>query len=302
MGETMSTAGWPLGPRGLLLYNASFSGGRTSGYMVKKLKERYDRVYDILVTFCNTGLEDPRTLDFVHNCDRYFGFNTIWLEAVVHPDLGTGTTHRVTNYESACRDGSVFEAVIAKYGIPNKVFQPCNREMKLRVMDSYRKSVGADHPWVPTAIGIRADEQRRVSPGATEMNLVYPLVNEWPTDKQDVLDWWEEQPFDLGIEEFEGNCKGCFKKSFAKHFQQIDKDPSVYDWHRRMERDYRFAGRQEGERRFFRGNRNTEQLFDLREFVRTEVQRGVPMSRAIKIYEDSGCTESCEMLPTEATA
>lgn len=287
----------PRGPNGLPLYNISFSGGRTSGFLTKKLLGKYGRFYDFIVTFANTGMEDPRTLEFVHNCDLHFGFNTVWLEAEVHHGVRESSTHRVVTYETACRDGKVFEEVIKKYGIPNLVFQPCNREMKLNTMRSYRRSVGADHPLVPTAVGIRADETRRINAKAAEMNIVYPLVDEWPVDKQDVLDWWEDQPFDLGIEEFEGNCKGCFKKSYRKHFQQIDKDPSVYDWHRRMEEQYHDVGPQQGSRRFFRGNLTVDQLFAMREEQRT----AAPTSgrKVIDIYENGGCTESCEFLPTE---
>jgi hypothetical protein len=272
--------------------NVSFSGGRTSGFMTKKLVDTYRATHDVIVTFCNTSLEDPRTLDFVHNCDVHFGFNTVWLEAVVHPELGQGTTHRIVTYETAARDGSVFEAVIKKYGIPNLVFQPCNREMKLNVMKSYRRSVGAAD--APVAIGIRADEPRRVNAKAAGMQIIYPLVTEWPVDKRDVLDWWEDQAFDLGIEEFEGNCKGCFKKSYGKHFQQIDKDPSVYDWHRRMERDYKSTGPQAGDRLFFRGKLTVDGLFALRAEHHT-----APARRVIDIYADGGCSESCEPFDTE---
>jgi hypothetical protein len=287
-----SPQAWPVGPRGLPLYNVSFSGGRTSGYMTKLLLDRYRDRYDFIVTFANTGMEHPKTLEFVHNCDTHFGFNTAWLEAVVHHGERRSSTHRVVTYETACRDGSVFEEVIKKYGIPNLVFQPCNREMKLRTMQSYRRSVGADHPDVPTAIGIRADEARRINAKAAEMKITYPLVDEWPTDKQDVLDWWADQAFDLGIEEYQGNCVGCFKKSYSKHFKQIDEDPSAYDWHRRMERLYSHVGPQEGVRRFFRGDLDTDGLFALR------AQSQQPGRKVIDIYANGGCTESCEFLPT----
>ena len=275
------------------LLNASFSGGRTSAFMVKKLLDEWRDRYEIIVTFANTSMEDPRTLDFVHACDVHFGFKTVWLEAVVHPGEKRACTHRVVTYETAARDGSVFEAVIAKYGIPNVSFQPCNREMKLNTMKSYRASIGAG-PGTPTAIGIRADEQRRINAKAADMNIIYPLVDVWPVDKQDVLDWWAEQPFDLGIEEFEGNCKGCFKKSFGKHFQQIDKDPTAYEWHRRMEKLYRSVGPQEGDRFFFRGHRSVDDLFALREASRTNIARLVTDP-----YADGGCSESCEIFQME---
>ncbi len=64
----------------------SFSGGRTSGYMTKKLLESKDKWKEVLVLFANTGQEHEKTLEFIHNCDQRFGFNTVWLEAVVHKD------------------------------------------------------------------------------------------------------------------------------------------------------------------------------------------------------------------------
>ncbi|MDE3021936.1 MAG: phosphoadenosine phosphosulfate reductase family protein [Pseudomonadota bacterium] len=274
------------------LYNISFSGGRTSGYMTKLLLDNFSDKYDFVVTFANTGREHPKTLEFMHNCDKYFGFNTVWLEAVVHHGERVGCTHKIVTYETACRDGSVFEEVIKKYGIPNLTFQPCNREMKLNTMRSYRKSVGADSAL--TAIGIRADERRRINKSATDMRIEYPLIDIWPTDKQDVLDWWEDQEFDLGIEEFEGNCLGCFKKSDSKHFKQIAKDSSVYDWTERMESLYSSVGPQDGDRVFFRHHRSTKNL--LAEY--RAIGGSVNLSRTDP-YADAGCSESCEFLPTE---
>lgn len=266
---------------------ASFSGGRTSAYMTRWLLQRYDRS-KVLTLFANTGREHPRTLDFVHACDMVMGFNTVWLEAVVHPEDGVGTTHRVVTYETASRDGGPYEEMIKKYGLPNISFPHCTRELKLRPMHSYLRSLGHEPSKIPTAIGIRADEKRRVK---NQPNIFYVLVDSEPTDKQDVLDWWGEYPFmDLGIEEFEGNCLGCFKKSLAKQFAQYDKDPSVYEWTDRMEKQYAHAGAGEGPRVFFRGNRSTEQLIQLRRSAAGFDPRHVV---------DGGCSESCEVYETE---
>lgn len=143
------------------------------------------------------------------------------------------------------------------------------------------------------ALGIRSDETRRVRRDDAR-NLIYPLVDVWPTDKQAVLDWWEEQPFDLEIDEFEGNRRGCFKKSLRKHFMQIERDPSAYDFHRRMEALYRRVGPQAGERVFFRGNMSTEGLFRAYEENDGNFRRGAGF------YEDAGCSESCEVFDTVA--
>lgn len=270
----------------------SFSGGRTSAYMTHKILTEWRDKYEFIVTFANTGLEHPKTLEFIKKCDDIFGFNTVWLEAVVHPGR-IAPTHKIVTYETASRAGEPFEEVIKKYGIPNTAFPGCTRDLKLNPMRSYLKSIGLDEKKTLTAIGIRADEKRRVNPKtASERSLIYPLIEYWPTDKIDVLDWWGQQQFDLEIDEFEGNCCGCFKKSFNKHFLQIQRDPSVYDFHRRMELLYKFTGPQHGARVFFRGNRSTEDLFKLYEAT------GDIDIRSPLYGEDGGCSESCEVFET----
>lgn len=272
-------------------YHISFSGGRTSAYMTKLLIDNWSDRYEFIVTFANTGLEHPKTLDFVHNCDVHFGFNTVWLEAVVHEGR-VACTHKVVDYASASRKAEPFEAVIQKYGIPNTAFPFCTRELKINPMNSYLRSLGLDYRTLPTAIGIRDDEKRRVSKTAEATQIHYPLIDVWPTDKGEILDWWAQQAFDLNIDEFEGNCQGCYKKSFKKHFMQIERDAGVYDFHRRMEAQYRSHGPQVGDRVFFRQNMDTNALFKL-----YEETKGTPMRNA-RADEDSGCSESCEVYET----
>jgi hypothetical protein len=272
-------------------YQISFSGGRTSAYMTKLLLDNWSVRYDFIVTFANTGLEHPKTLEFVHNCDVNFGFNTVWLEAVVHEGR-VACTHKIVDYATASRKGEPFEAVIQKYGIPNTAFPFCTRELKINPMNSYLRSLGLDYRTIPTAIGIRDDEKRRVSKTADATQIHYPLIDMWPTDKGEILDWWAEQSFDLGIDEFEGNCQGCYKKSSKKHFMQIERDASVYDFHRRMEQQYRSHGPQVGDRVFFRQNMDTNALFDL-----YNASKDAP-TRSPRADEDGGCSESCEVYET----
>ena len=98
----------------------SFSGGRTSGYMTHQLLNSIPSSVDARVVFANTGQEDDKTLEFVHNCETRFGWDITWVEAKVDPQKGKGTRHRVTDYKTASRNGEPFEEVISKYGIPNK--------------------------------------------------------------------------------------------------------------------------------------------------------------------------------------
>ena len=123
----------------------SFSGGRTSGYMTKLILDNWRDRYNIVVTFANTGMEHPKTLEFVHNCDKVFGFNTVWIESVPHPGERRSSTHNIVTYETASRNGDVFERVIQKYGIPNLKFPGCTRELKVRPMQSYLRSIGLSY-------------------------------------------------------------------------------------------------------------------------------------------------------------
>lgn len=191
--------------------------------------------------------------------------------------------------------GGPFEAVIRKYGIPNQAFPGCTRDLKLAPINSYLKSLGIQHTKIPTAIGIRMDEKRRVNPKTAEARFIeYPLIDVWPTDKEDVLNWWREQSFDLEIDEFEGNCLGCWKKSWTKLFQQIERDPTVFDFHRRMETEHRHTGPQQGARVFFRRNTDTEGLF--RMYRELNGPRRTPPKDADA--ENGGCSESCEVYET----
>lgn len=280
---------------GKKLMQVSFSGGRTSGYMTKMLMDNYSDEYAFIITFANTSMEDERTLEFVNNCDKYFGFNTVWLEGVVHHGERRSSSHKIVNFETASRNGEPFENYISKYGVPNTAFPQCTRELKVNPMQSYLKSLGIHYKTLPTAIGIREDEKRRVAKAAGVENILYPLIDWFPTDKVDVLNWWSEQSFDLGIEEFEGNCKGCFKKSYKKLFMHIDKTPEVFEFHRKMERLYKDVGPQDGSRVFFRGNRSTDDVFALYEATKAGNVGGRPAD----IYENSGCSESCEVYPMQ---
>lgn len=270
-------------------YQISFSGGRTSAYMAKLLIDNFSDKYDFIVTFANTGLEHEKTLEFVNNCDKYFGFNTVWLEADVQHGKRVGTKHKIVSFETASRKGEPFHEVVKKYGIPNKAYPHCNRELKLSVMHSYLKSIGLHHKDILTAIGIREDETRRISKSYNVMNISYPLIDLFPSDKQDVLDFWSKQDFDLDIEEWDGNCKLCFKKSFKKLFKQLDSDPSLIDFHLEMENKYPQIGNKESHkinRVFFRGNTSAKQLLDM--WKKNNIDSPVH-------HLDGGCSESCEV-------
>ena len=276
--------------------------------MTRRLVEAFRGSHDLTVNFANTGQEHPATLEFVDRCDREFGFNVIWLEALVDPEEGVGIRHTVVNYETASRNGKPFRDYIAKYGIPNMGSPQCTTKLKEHVMNSYRHNalgwVGGRHPDYETAIGIRADETHRVDKRAAEKRFIYPLVEAGIT-KDDVVREVRSWGFDLKLPgEHYGNCVWCWKKSNRKLLTLAKDTPQIFDFPAAMEREFGdfkcnpAVTSPNGKRQFFRGHRST---LDILELARTtdferfyEKYEGNVFDPALDI--GSGCgMESCEV-------
>lgn len=110
---------------------ASISAGESSGMLAYILRQQQNKgLVNVKYVFMNTGQEDERTLIFADQLDKHFGLNLVWLEAVVDPRKNKGIGHKIVSFETACRDGSVFEAHIAKYGLPSSKAPHCTRDLK----------------------------------------------------------------------------------------------------------------------------------------------------------------------------
>lgn len=265
--------------------------------VLQEWRGQYD---EILVLFANTGQEDERTLDFVNACDVVFGFKSIWLEAEVPPQKGVGTKHRIVNYSNASRKGEPFEQVISKYGIPNTTMPHCTRELKIAPMQSYVRSLGWSHNTYDRAIGIRADEFDRMPVRAKENRIIYPLVR-WNITKGDVLEFWRGQDFDLEIDEHEGNCLWCWRKTKSKLLTLAADRPEVFDFPARMEREYGKVGamyKNTGESQvFFRKKESTADIIaSSKEPFRRFIPNDPEYQYSLELGEmPNGCSESCEV-------
>lgn len=244
----------------------SFSGGLTSGLMTAMLCDYFaDR--EKAIVFANTGLEDEETLIFVNECDKRWNLGVVWVEALINPEFGKGTRHTIVDFASAHRKGEPFEAVIAKYGITNKAFPHCTRELKKYTIQSYIKN---DLGWTDyqTAIGIRADERNR------EKDEYYPLI-EWGIDLSVVQRFWANQSFTLNLKPYEGNCKFCWKKSDKKLVRLAMEQPEGLDWYKAMEKKYSTMQAPHRQKLlepnyFFRGKKSAMDLLELAEIAKQQ--------------------------------
>lgn len=219
----------------------SFSGGRTSAYMLYRVLEAHNMSLpeDAVVCFANTGKEDEATLKFVHDCETHWNVPIVWLEWQDADE--PKNRFKVVSYETASRNGEPFEAVVKKKGyLPNPVTRFCTVEMKIRTIANYlfsigfckTKSEGENISWV----GIRADEPRRSAKISRDR---IPLVASG-VGKSEVGKFWENQSFDLGLPNFNGvsyhgNCDLCFLKGESQTRSLIAEKPERALWWAKME-------------------------------------------------------------------
>ena len=209
----------------------SFSGGRTSAYMLYKVLEAHDMSLpeDAVVCFANTGKEDEATLKFVHDCETNWGINIRWLE--YQPK-----SFACVNFKTAARNGEPFEALIqAKKYLPNPVARFCTEELKVKTINRYLDFIEVE---ATTMVGVRADEPRRVGK-LRQRGLLIPLVDAGVT-QADVQAFWKRQPFDLGLPFRDGvtplgNCDLCFLKGPNQIMGLIKDNPERAVWWARQE-------------------------------------------------------------------
>jgi len=219
----------------------SFSGGRTSAYMLWRVLQSNGGLPDeAKVCFANTGKEDDATLRFVQDCSEQWGVPITWLEYQQEDPR-----FKVVNFEIASRQGEPFEAIIKKRNfLPNPVARFCTVELKIQPELKYLKSLGWSD-W-DNMVGIRADEPRRVakikanpSGGKAEPERIMPLASAG-IRKEDVGAFWASQPFDLALPNingvtYHGNCDLCFLKGESQTRSLIAEKPERAIWWARME-------------------------------------------------------------------
>ena len=207
----------------------SFSGGRTSGFMLRQILDAYGGQPDGLkIAFQNTGLEAEATLVFVRECSERWSCEIVWLEYLT--DAANRPSFKVVNFDTASRSGEPFDAVIDKKKfLPNPVARICTQELKVLTMARWLKTVPGFEESYTNAVGLRADEPRRAIRvlGDNKRDMACPLYRAGITN-DDVLTFWAANDFDLELPTSGSysNCQGCFLKSRART-ETLMLDPSL---------------------------------------------------------------------------
>lgn len=217
----------------------SFSGGRTSAYMLHKIAEANGGIPDrCQVVFANTGREMPATLDFVQEVSDRWSIPIAWVE--FDREGPVGARFRLVSHNSAARAGEPFrDLILQKKYLPNQQARFCTGDLKVKPSRDYLRSLGWDY-WI-SALGIRADEAGRVNrePQRERWQRWYPLADAG-VSKRDVMAFWQRQPFDLQLANIKGksplgNCDGCFLKSEANIAALARDYPERHQWWQDME-------------------------------------------------------------------
>lgn len=212
----------------------SVSAGYSSVMMAIMLPKWYPD-HNIIYAMANTSKERKESLEFMHKCDMYFNLNLTWLEAEFH-SKGIGVTPKIIEYQNLKRKGEVFEQGIKKLGIPSKVNKWCNRDMKLEILRKYADSIFGKNNY-SVAVGIRVDEIDRIRKDYKENNVFYPLID-YKIGSRERNKFWKEQPFNISIPAFKGNCDLCFAKSNRKLMTIIKEEPDKALWWDSMIKKY----------------------------------------------------------------
>jgi hypothetical protein len=135
------------------------------------------------------------------------------------------------DYNTASRNGEPFAELIKKRSyLPNVVTRFCTTELKIIPIKKYIMSLGYEE-WT-NAIGIRVDEQQRILKmnKRKERYLTIAPLNDFKITKENVLEFWKNQSFDLELSEHLGNCDCCFLKGINK-IKRIEKEnPNLLNW------------------------------------------------------------------------
>lgn len=261
------------------IFVVSFSGGRTSARFCAWAKKKFgDRV---IFVFMDTGMEHPKTYEFIKKVNDYLDLNLVCLRVKFNPVLGEADGYEEVGINGIGFDLYPFFEMLKIYGTPYVGGAFCTDRLKDVPFTKYCQERFGKKNYI-TLLGIRYDEPARMvgdhptnpklstykqllSDGYDDIEIsdmwrllvngvrsvhdfdcgetsrallskrlakrkkskVFYMGEALDDDKQDILDYWKLQPFDLEIDEHLGNCVFCIKKSVNKIALALRDEPDL---------------------------------------------------------------------------
>ena len=266
----------------------SFSGGRTSAYLSYLMKEMY--ADDAHFIFMDTGFEHPKTYEFIKKVNNEFKLNLICLRTDFDTPLGEGNKYKIVGIDGTRPDLKPFKDMMQKYGVPYLGGMFCTDRMKLVPFKKYcneKYGKGNYETW----LGIRADEPKRIN-RRSGFNYLADISD---FEKDDILDFWKSQSFDLELPEYLGNCVFCPKKSNLKLAAAHRDEPLIYkEFVTELNSDSVRNDNKTGHwSKMYRGSQSLEQL--IKTFDGLSDREIKTRIRGIKAEDTGSCSESCEI-------
>lgn len=239
----------------------SFSGGRTSAYMLWRIVQAHGGKLpkDVIVAFANTGREREETLRFVYECGARWCVDIRWLEFVTDlKSVGPAGRIDVVGFNSASRNGEPLDRLIAR---KQSLFSTlrgrwCTDFAKVRTLTDYMATLGYEPGEFIEVIGFRADEYDRVvelplRPRNVARRFAFPLAKAGVRRRDVEAFWWgvgctfesstRPQGFDLELKKGTGNCDHCPFLGEKTRIARARQNPKGLDWWRRHEEERNFA-------------------------------------------------------------
>lgn len=271
----------------------SFSGGRTSAYLVHLMEEKRKAGESVHYVFMDTGCEHPMTYRFVREVVKFWDIPLTVLQVAINPELGKPNGYTVWEPKDIQTRMPVlkpFVDMVKKYGTPYVGGAFCTDRLKLVPFTKYCDDTFGRGNYT-TWIGIRADEPRRLK----EKSGIHYLAELSDFEKRDILDWWQNQPFNLHIPEHLGNCIFCIKKSTQKLglacidesglrrvFNEVITGDHVRDGHRDTPKEV-----------MYRGHLSLDGIAKM--YADSDYQKLYQEMAMAKRFDTGSCSESCEI-------
>lgn len=259
----------------------SFSGGRTSAFMTLEVLKIHP---DAEVIFMDTGAEHPKTYEFIRNFSRHFDVDITCLRVIPNSEMRKASTYEKLSVEQIGPDLEPWRRMLRKYGHPYVGGAFCTDRMKTVPFTKYcneRYGKGNYERW----LGIREDEPNRLGNRGPGFHYLADISD---SDKQDVIDWWSVQDFDLGIQEHLGNCVFCIKKSLQKVALATKDEPELAAefWQMIQDED------KKDDKVMYRSGNSLGEVIALF----SDISRDKLASRmtSMRQYDAGSCSESCE--------